>query len=338
MGILDWFVDRPAQFDADRRSEETVQRAIDKAVQLTNPRLKLVRDYRGRLRPAVEAAIDHLRALVLALPPPIEVAAEWWVENPSLRAFFASRLDVTKTVGRSRNLRTLFDKYQSLDNACFVLGMACEEQRVFGMGLQGEVVQREVAQTVLVFSDHQARICGRDELELRRLVGTQAFEYLVAEAIAKIGEEHSERRELEEERALIRARLRLLQQQGPGLGSFATTQPEQVAARERLEAQLLDNERQLEGCVGQQDALDFEFDVLSAVLAEPAAYLAFDAERRWVDTLNVLCPEGQGAEIEFTRVRLLGAQKAVRAFVLGRFSREGMSAEQIDFAGAERLL
>ena len=87
MGILDWFVDRPAQFDADRRSEETVQRAIDKAVQLTNPRLTLVRDYRGRLRPAVEAAIDHLRALVLALPPPIEVAAEQWVENPSMRAF-----------------------------------------------------------------------------------------------------------------------------------------------------------------------------------------------------------------------------------------------------------
>ena len=338
MGILDWFVNRPAQFDADRRNEETIERAIDKAVQLTNPRLKLVRDYRENLRPAVEAAIDHLRALVLALPPPIEVSADLWAENPSLRAFFASRLDVAQTVGRSSNLRTLFDKYQTLDCACFVLGMACEAQRVFGMGLQGEAVQREVAQSVLVFSDHKARICGRDEQELRRLIGTQAFEYLVAEAIAKIGEEHAERRELEEERALIRARLRLLQQQGPGLGSFAGAQPEKLAVRERLEAQLLDNERQLEACVGQQDVLDFEFEGLKDVLADPTSYLAFEAERRWIDTLNVLCPAGQGAEIEFTQVRLLGAQKATRAFVLGRFARTGMCAGQIDFAGAERLL
>ena len=54
---------------------------------------------------------------------------------------------------------------------------------------------------------------------MRRLLGTQAFEYLVAQALSDIGEMRSERRELEESAALIRAHLRLLRQQGPGLGT-----------------------------------------------------------------------------------------------------------------------
>ena len=89
--------------------------------------------------------------------------------------------------------------------------MAFKEQRVFGMALQGEMVQRDVAQTSVSFSDHRARICGRDESRLRRLIGAEVFEYLVAHALAEIGEERSERRELQENRSLIRSRLRLLQ-------------------------------------------------------------------------------------------------------------------------------
>jgi hypothetical protein len=44
MGILDWFKNRPAQFDPDRVSDETVRWAVDKAITLTNPRLKLLPD------------------------------------------------------------------------------------------------------------------------------------------------------------------------------------------------------------------------------------------------------------------------------------------------------
>ena len=54
MGLLDWFKNRQSQFDPDSPSDELTLRAIDKAVALTNPRLKLVRGYQERLAPAVE--------------------------------------------------------------------------------------------------------------------------------------------------------------------------------------------------------------------------------------------------------------------------------------------
>ena len=75
MGILDWFKNRPAQFDSDRQSNQMTQWAIDKAVTLTNPRLKLVRSYQERLAPAVETRVHYLRQAVLAWPPAIRVSS-----------------------------------------------------------------------------------------------------------------------------------------------------------------------------------------------------------------------------------------------------------------------
>ena len=37
MGILDWFKNRPGQFDPDRVSAEMVRGAVEKAMTLTNP-------------------------------------------------------------------------------------------------------------------------------------------------------------------------------------------------------------------------------------------------------------------------------------------------------------
>ena len=182
MGILDWFKNRPSQFDPDRPSDKMTLWAIDKAVTLTNPRLKLVRSYQERLTPAVETSIRYLCDIVFTLPPPIQVSASYWSADPVLRAFFVAASDIPFALGRSNNLRTLIDKYPKLDEAYFILVMTFSEQRVLGMSLQGDLVQRDIAQTVIGFSDHEARICGNEDQEVRRLLGTQAYEYLVAQA------------------------------------------------------------------------------------------------------------------------------------------------------------
>ena len=129
-------------------------------------------------------------------------------------AFFAGAPDIPLALGLSNNLRTLFDKFPELDEASLVLGMAFDEQKTFGMALHGDMVQRDVAQTSVNFSDHRARICSHDEPRLRRIIGVEIYEYLLTHALSEIGAERSERNELQENRSLIRARLRLLQQHG----------------------------------------------------------------------------------------------------------------------------
>lgn len=179
MGILDWFKNRPAQFDPDGVSEKMLRAAVDKAITLTNPRLAVLPSCHRRLTPTVETTIEFIRTLVKDLPDVHPLSSSTWSADPALRAFFVAPTDIPMMLGRSDNLRTLFDKFPMIDEAYLILGMAFNEQRIFGMALQGDMVQRDVVQTSVSFSDHRAHLCGRTESRLRRVVGVQVFEYLL---------------------------------------------------------------------------------------------------------------------------------------------------------------
>ncbi len=342
MGILDWFKNRPAQFDPDRISEELIRGAIDKAITVTNPRLSVVPSCQKRLAPAVEMTIGFLRALLRELPPsrPLSLAA--WSCDPALRAFFVAPTDIPAALGRADNLRTLFDKYPELDEACLVLGMSFSEQQVFGLALQGEVVQRDVAQTSVSFSDHRAHLCGRDEARLNRVIGAQAFEYLLAQALAEIGADRAERRELEANRSLIRARLRLLQQQGPGLGSMFGGPPAARGEQARLEAELLENERQMAALGSSESALEMELECLREVLENPQRYVHFEQKQLRLTAMNVVTEKTSGelaAEVDFHVAELNGDPPVRRAFVVARVERSELpAASRINFDAAARYL
>jgi hypothetical protein len=88
MGILDWFKNRPAQFDPDRVSDEMIRAAADKAITLTNPRLNVLPGCQRRLAPAVETAVEFLRAMVQSLPGARAAVAGNMVQRPRLASVF----------------------------------------------------------------------------------------------------------------------------------------------------------------------------------------------------------------------------------------------------------
>ncbi len=351
MGILDWFINRPAQFDPDAAADAIIDLAVDKAVTLVNPRLKLIPAYQESLRPAAEKTVRFLRSIVNTLPATLEVSAATWAGSVQLRAFFAAAADIPVLLGRSRDLRKLFDKCQELDTACFVLGMEFSEARVDGMALQGDLLLRGVAQTTISFSQHQARICGQGESEVLRLLGTQMYEYLVAQALASIAEDRAERRELADHRALLQARLRLLRQQGPGLGSLFGEAPASSLGAAQLEAELVDNERRIEAAGNGRSALDGELEILCGVLEQPERYIRIEPRRMRLSPLNVVIEEEKSGEkpdanasaeaadrVSFSVAHLTGAPALRKAFLLGRIARCELPPARIDFAEAQRAL
>ena len=340
MGLLDWFKNRPAQFDPELLSDEVVAQAIDKAITLTNPRLKLLDSCEEALRRPVEKCIAYLRDTISALPSPVPVSEANWASEPVLRAFFASAPDLSAMLGRSRNLRTFFDKYGDVEQAFIILGMTYNERHAHALSLQGDVAQRDIAQTVIDFSVPRVRICGHTDPEVRRLLGIQSFEYLVAQAMTEISEVREGLRGLEDSRNLIRARLRLLQQQGPGLGSLFDAGPESVE-QQHLEAQLLENERQMEKYGSTQSVLEFELECLRSVLANSEDYLRFENKQIRLNTLNVVLDESNtdvASDVAFTMAVLSGIPKVQRAFVTGCLKRCEMPQVKLDLANAERFL
>jgi len=340
MGLLDWFKNRSEQFSSDAPDEVRLTKAIEKAVTLTNPRMKLVDDYLEKLRGPAGRSVDYLRTKLADLPPEIDISATNWATEPALRAFFARPEDLSGALGHSRNLRTFFGKYPEVDQAHIILGMTCNERKVQGLSLRGDVVRQNATQTIVDFSVPRTRICGHTDQEVRRLLGAQSFEYLVAQAMIEISGARSERMELEDSRNLIRARLRLMQQQGPGLGSVFEAGPES-AEQVKLESALLENERQLDELGTSQETLEGELDALCKVLDDPERYLRFERTRLRLSTLNAVLDESSSdvaSDVEFTMAILSGAPKVRRAFVLGRMKRSELPALKLDIANAERFL
>ena len=342
MGILDWFRNRAGNFDTDRVSGETVQWAVDKAIALTNPRLKLLPNCHKRLAPSVETTIKFLQGLVRLLPAVRPMSVESWSADPALRAFFVSPADMKGVLARADSLRALFEKFPELDEAYLVLGMAFTEQRVFGLGLQGDMIQRDVAQVTVNFSDHKTRLCGTDEANLRRVIGVEIFEYLISRALSEIGAERGERQELQANRSLIRARLRLLQQHGPGLGSMLGEAPADAGQQADLEAELLDNERQLEAMGGGEEVLEGEIETLKRVLDNPQEYLSIEPKHLRVSSMNIVLDETStesGADVDFAVIESKGSLPGRRAFILARLARTDLPpAQSMNYLEAMRYL
>jgi hypothetical protein len=339
MGILDWFKNRSAPSAAKPLPDEDVAQAIDKAVTLTNPRLKLLGSCEETLRGPVEKCVVRLREAMSALPPPIRVSENDWAGEPVLRAIFARAPEVSDALGRSRNLRTFLDKYARIEQAFIILGATCDERQTHAPSLQGGARQ-DIAQTVMDFSDPTVRICGQTDAEVKRLLAMRSFEYLVAQAMTEISEAREGRRELEDSRKLIQAKLRLLQQQGPGLGAVFDAGPPSVEQRQ-LEARLRENERQMEEHGSARSALEYELECLRGVLENSQDYLEFEARRIRLSTLNVILDENSadaGADVAFTLAKFSGTRKMQRAFVIGRIDRSDMPLVRLDIANAERFL
>ncbi len=342
MGILDWFKNRSAQFDHQQISDELLRNSIEKALTLTNPRLQVLPGCHKRLAPAVLTTIEFLSALIRELPPVRALANDNWATDPAWRAFFATPNEVGAMLARSERLRTVFNKYPELDEAFLVLGMNYNEQQSLGIAMHGGLIRRDVLQTSVSFSDHRTHICSREEQRLRRLVGAAGFEYLLAQALSEIAQDRVERVELEANRNLLQARKRMLEQQGPGLGSMFSTAAEERAEQEKLTEELLASERQLQEIGLAENMLEMEFETVKSVLENPQRYLRIEPRRLRLNATNIVVDDpGQSdaAEVDFSMADFMGSLPRQRAFVLACVARnEVPEAPKINFDDAARYL
>jgi hypothetical protein len=219
---------------------------------------------------------------------------------------------------------------------------------VLGAALEGETMRRDVVQETLSFSDHQVRMCGRTEAALREEVVRRMVEQLGLEGLARAAADRNRRGALEQERALLKTRLQLLERQGVGVramvggegddGERGAADPEEL---ERLHQQVADNEAGLAGLGIRSETLDRELDQLCAVLSEPSAHLYVESRRFRLNKMNVVLAEHSTEacdEVSFQVARIPTTPPQLRAFTLVRFARAGLLPATSLLDEAARLL
>jgi hypothetical protein len=325
--------------EPDRAS---VAEAVERIVALS-PHLRMARRYEARLEPAVVTALRYVKGLVGTIPPAREASAAAWSSDPCIRAFFAGADTVAPVLSRSRDLRAFFEQNPELPEAYAVLGMAMQEKRILGTALEGDTMRRDVVQDTISFGDHQVRMCGRTEPELREEIVRRLVAQLGLQGMARYAAQQTQRDMLEHERALLRTRLQLLERKGVGVGALVGDGHEEAGSEElaRLQEAILDNEGAIQRLGLRSEALDRELAEVCAVLADPAAHLFVNTRRCILNKMNVVLPPGSreaGDEVVFQVAQVPTVPPQTRAFALVRFARADLRSASGLLDEAARLL
>jgi hypothetical protein len=307
-----------------------------------NPQLRLVKGHAHRLGPAIGHALGYVGGILAQVPAPREASAAAWAHDPYIHAFFAAPVDIARVLSRSADLRAFFDQHPDAQQAFAVLGMALAEKHILGAALEGETLRRDVVQLTVSFSDHQVRVCGRTDQELRHDLVRRLVDQLGLDALARIAAGKSRRELLEEEKALLKVRVAMLERQGTGLRAAMGHEAGPGAAElAQLREQLAGNARSL-GALGiRSEALERELGQLCAVLQAPAGHIFIETRQYRLDRMNVALAPGSsaaGAELAVQLARIPTTPPQLRAFALVRFARADLQPATSMFDEAARLL
>lgn len=292
---------RPGADKLGAYPEDLIERAIERAVDGTDRRLRAVAGYKKGLRPAVIRAIDHVVELVDSLPPPIELSRANYGADAELNAYFASVDHMNEVLSRDAEVRQWrkTSASQLAERVIMLLIMEMRERNVLGLALEGGDVRRDVAQVTVSFGHHRLVDPTGVEEDTRRLLKRRAFDHLLTLALARMAEAHADRLDLKQERDLLGNKLATLAAGHWGFGDddgAAEEAPDPQALQKRID--------EIDSQINSQSTslLQEHLDILVDVLGQPAQNLRSERSALCVDRQGVKQPQpgAQAAQIDLT--------------------------------------
>jgi len=315
----------------DRLDEQDIERAIDIVVEQTDPRLRFVRGFRRKLRKPVVRSLVYVDDLVTRIPGPFEVNRKAYGSEPQVNALFGSADDIETLFARNKMLQDFFRDAPGSDRVHVPLIMLRREKRTLGMALSGDIVRRDVARTAVNFSEHRLGfVCAESESGLRSELKWHGIHFLAVTALENITHLKTRTAGLEEERALLKMKLRDVQAQHRGLDAMVGAPAADSQEQQALEQRLKDTGEKLqEARTGVATLVDY-LDQLCQVLNHPSRYLRVRRNSVTVDRMGIKLDNmshERGGEV-FSATITIGENPALE-MILAAFQRTDMAATAV---------
>jgi hypothetical protein len=296
--------------------DELIQRAIERAVDGTDPRLRALPGYAKKLRAAIIHAIDHVVGLVDNLPTPLELDRSKFATDPELIAYFASVTHAQEVLAVDPVLNQWL---AAPDNAAtehivMLLLMEQQERHVLGVALEGEILRRDVAQTTVSFAHYRLVDPAAAEETTRRLLKRRAFDHLLAISLGRITTAHVERDQLERERQLLRRKQAAL---AAGRWTFDDAESDTPPDPQALQQQLEEIESQLQALGAGTGLLTAHLDIVVDVLAQAEQNFWLERRPLVVDRMGIQQAQASALapQIELTLLRNAAGRSLVARLV-----------------------
>jgi hypothetical protein len=162
--------------------EKVVSAAIDDVVTKTDARIRAIGSYKKSLRQSVHALLEHVEGLVASLPPAQQINQKSFATAQNLNRFFVNPGEMQEIFSRSHELQQFFADRMvgDVEEAYCLLFMYKQEKSVLGMGVENNLLLRDLQRTSVNFSGHRVTASSRDESELRSSLKRLLFERMAA--------------------------------------------------------------------------------------------------------------------------------------------------------------
>lgn len=291
--------------------ESLIDLAIERAVDGTDSRLRLLPGYRKRLREPVIQAIDHVVALVETIQEPLLATAPQHSAEPRLAAVFSSAADMLDLLGRDPNLSAFLGSAEgrATERVTALLLTERVERTILGMDLVGDQVRRDVPQVAVSFAAHRLLDPSASETETRRQLKRRAFDHLLTLALTRIAEARLERAELTRQRDLLRRKLSALERGGWSFEPAEGGSPDPAA----LAAELASIAAQLNALGADQGVLGAHLGFVVDLLGDAPRQLWAEPITLFIDRMNIQRDAGDASarRIELLELRNARGRHAV---------------------------
>jgi len=330
---------------ADQPSEgpdrSLVEAAIERAVDATDPRLRMFSNYQKRLYPGVQRSVAHVERLINSLPAPVEISRRSFSTDPRLRAFFASPDRMQQVIGSAPTLVEFLANCKGPypEHIFGLLAPEMRQRKALGMELQGDNVRRDVLQEVVDFSDHRFLGASGSEEEARREIMKRAFDHLAELALRRIVDVEEKRSDLERQKGLLQRKLDVMRGGNWGLETMASEAGGGRPDFRSLGEQISEVEGELMELPCNEASLENRFGCINAILEQPEDWLTLSRFDLNIDVMSLKVKDSADDEsepLQLTKFRALNGNTRVALF--GYFPRAELPPEKDFFKEAERLL
>lgn len=200
------------------RPEPAVLKALERVAELVDPLLRVAPNFEKSLAFPVQHALGYCDGLVAALPGPVEINRQAFATDPLIHALFATAGDIDQMLGRSQAVRDFLAEPDCWESDHFYAMFAARRQqkKQFGMVQQGDLIQNDVPQQVLYFSDHILIEPHCDLAVTLQKLRCQALESLLHTFSAHVEALRQEREGLRADVSVGRSHLTVLRGTTPG--------------------------------------------------------------------------------------------------------------------------
>lgn len=248
--------------------------AIEHVVDGIEPKMRYFSGYKKMLAEGVATSLTYISNLVDTIPGPIIISSKTFTIDPQVNAYFATVTDIQEIFSDSTELRNFFDATENynLGEACALLCMNETEKTVFGLELHEDIIQREVMQTALNFTEHKIMSPAASVAEVRTGIKQCIFDGLITHSLQQILELKQQKQGLETQLCILNSRLKARQSQTGGLSSLLGSATE-TKLSEDIEQKISENEKELQKLPASQDALQYYLDIIKDTLSQPEDFI-----------------------------------------------------------------